>query len=83
MTKKELCSKIESIYPEIGRCGIEVDVEWDEVKKVWIVDLKKDNRELTTHLEHQDAESCMLGKQCVSLGMQIAQLKSNIEGMPT
>ena len=41
MTKEELCAKIQTIYPEIGHCGIEVNVEWDELKKVWIVDLKK------------------------------------------
>ncbi len=79
MTKEQLCMKIESIYPEIGKCGIDVDVEWDAMKGAWIVDLKKDDRELTTHLDTQDAEACMLGMQCVALGVQIAQLESNIE----
>ena len=78
--KKELCDKISEIYPEIGACGINVDVEWNEVKKAWVVDLKKDDHELTTHLEPEDADGCMEGKQCVSLGLQIAQLKANIEG---
>lgn len=81
MTKQELCAKIRTIYPELGECGIDVDVEWSEEKKVWVVDLKGGDRELTTHLEDQDAESCMQGKQCVALGVQIAQLKSNIERM--
>jgi len=78
-TKEELCRRIEAIYPEIGECGIDVDVEWNDEKKTWIVDLKKDDKELTTHLEEQDAEACMQGKQCVALGVQIAQLKSNIQ----
>jgi len=30
-------------------------------------------------LEPEDADGCMEGKQCVSLGLQIAQLKANIE----
>ena len=77
--KEELCEKIMSIYPEIGECGIDIDVEWSEGKKAWIVDLKKDEHELTTHLEPEDADGCMDGKQCVSLGLQIAQLKANIE----
>jgi hypothetical protein len=80
--KKELCEKIRSIYPDIGECGIDVDVEYDEGKKAWVVDLKKDNHELKTHLEVQEADECMDGKQCVSLGLQIAQLKSNLERMP-
>ena len=31
--KKELCEKIKSIYPDIGECGIDVDVAYDETKK--------------------------------------------------
>ncbi len=79
--KKELCEKIKGIYPDIGECGIDVDVEYDEKKKAWIVDLKKDNHELKTHLEPAEADQCMEGKQCVSLGLQVAQLKANIERM--
>lgn len=80
--KKELCEKIRSIYPDIGECGIDVDVEYDGVQKAWVVDLKKDQHELKTHLELQEADECMEGKQCVSLGLQIAQLRANIERMP-
>ncbi len=79
--KEELCEKIRSIYPEIGECGIDVNLEWDEAKKAWIVDLKKDKHELKTHLEPEDADTCMKGDKCVSLGLQIAQLKANIESM--
>jgi hypothetical protein len=77
--KKELCEKIRSIYPDIGECGIDVDVEYDEAKKAWVVDLKKDEQELKTHLELQEVDDCMEGKQCVSLGLQISQLIANIE----
>jgi hypothetical protein len=80
--KKELCEKIKSIYPDIGKCGIDVDVEFDKAKKAWIVDLKKDKHALKTHLEIQEADECMDGKQCVSLGLQIAQLRANIDRMP-
>jgi hypothetical protein len=80
--KEELCEKIRSIYPDIGQCGIDVDVEYDKANKAWIVDLKKDKHELKTHLEIPEADDCMAGKQCVSLGVQIAQLRANIERMP-
>ncbi len=79
--KNELCEKIKGIYPDIGECGIDVDVEYDEGKKAWIVDLKKDNHELKTYLEPAEADQCMEGKQCVALGLQVAQLKTNIERM--
>lgn len=51
--KKTLCEKIRSIYSEIGECGIDVDVAFDEKKNAWIVDLKKGNHHLTTcNLQH-------------------------------
>ena len=80
--KEELCNKIKSIYPEIGECGIDVTAEWDETKKAWVVDLKKDHHELKTYLEPADADACLAGKRCVHLGLQIAQLEANIEKMP-
>lgn len=80
--KGELCEKIRTIYPDIGECGINVDVEYDDDQKSWIVHLRKDNHELKTFLEDGDAELCMLDKQCVSLGIEIAQLKGNIERLP-
>lgn len=81
--KEQLCEKIRSIYPDIGQCGIDINVDFDKAKKAWVVDLKKDNHELKTYLEPPEADDCMDGKQCVSLGLQIAQLKANIERMPS
>lgn len=79
MTREELCTKIETLYPELGQCWIELGVEWDETKRAWVVDLMSGGRELITYLENTDAEACMLGEQCLALGVQIAQLKSNLE----
>lgn len=78
--KKKLCKKITSLYPDIGECGIDVAVDFDKEKDVYIVDLKKDVHELKHHLEQKDADDCMQGKQCVALGLEIAQLKKNIKG---
>lgn len=77
--KAALCEKIRELYPDIGECGIDVAVEYDENNKAWVVDLKKDKQELKTFLEDSDAELCLMGKQCVSLGIEIAQLRANIE----
>ena len=77
--KKELCQKIKSIYPDIGECGIDVDVDYNEKKKAWIVDLKYGEHHLATHLEPADADACMEGKECVYLGTQVAQLAANVK----
>ena len=78
--KEELCRKITELYPDIGEGGINIDASFDKKKNVWVIDLKKDEHELQHHLEIPDADDCMNDKQCVSLGLEIAQLRKNIEG---
>ncbi|MDP4857665.1 MAG: hypothetical protein NWR42_09650 [Desulfobacterales bacterium] len=80
--KAELCEKIRSIYPDIGECGIDINVEFDQDQKSWVVYLKKDKHELKTFLEDSDAERCLLGEKCVGLGIEIAQLRANIDRIP-
>ena len=80
--KNELCEKIRAIYPDIGECGIDLDVEYDAQQKSWVVHLRKESLYLKTFLEDNDAELCLQGKQCVSLGIEIAQLKGNIARLP-
>ena len=82
MNKTELCQKIREIYPDIGACGIVLDVVFDVKNDRWRVGLKRDQKELKTYLEHGDAELCMAGKQCLSLGIEITQLKDSIDRMP-
>ncbi len=82
LDKNALCEKIRDIYPDIGECGIDVDVEYDQDQNRWTVHLKKDEHELKTFLDPGDAEGCMEGRQCVSLGIEINQLKDSIQRMP-
>jgi hypothetical protein len=79
--KKALCEKIRELYPDIGECGIDIDVEFDKAQSTWVVHLKKDNRKLKTFLEEGDAEKCILGQKCVGLGIEVAQLRASIERM--
>ena len=73
--KNELCEKIRALYSDIGECNIGLDVGYDEEQNSWIVYLKKGNREVKHYLPVEDADLCMDGKQCVSLGLEIAQFK--------
>ncbi len=80
-TKEQLCKKITEVFPDIGACGINISVEYDTANQAWAVDLKKGDHELKTFLDEPEADTCMAGKQCVSLGLQIAQLRKNIESL--
>lgn len=78
--KEQLCKKITDLYPEIGECGIDLNVSFDEEQKAWVVDLKRGTHTLKHYLDLPEADDCMEGNKCVPLGLEIAQLKKNIEG---
>ena len=80
--KAELCKKITEIYPDIGQCGINLDVEFDDQQDRWVVHLEKSHHRVKTFLEEGDAELCMMGRQCVSLGIEINQLRDTVERYP-
>lgn len=67
------------MYPEVERHGITVRLDFNEEKNAYIVKLKKDSHELTTHLEKKDADECMDGIKCVYLGMQVGEFIKNFE----
>jgi uncharacterized protein (UPF0335 family) len=73
--KAEICDKIKSIYPDIGECGIDVKVDYDQDQDSLVVYLRKDNKEVKHYLPNEDADACLLGQQCVALGVEIAQLR--------
>ena len=75
----QICEKIISMYPGIGECGAELNVSYDKKNQAWLVHMKKDNHELNHYLEMADAENCLEGTQCVSLGLDIAQMLKNIK----
>jgi hypothetical protein len=79
-SKVALEEKILEMYPEIGRHGIGIGLDFSGEKDAWIVRLRKDGHELTTHLEKKDADECMDGIKCVYLGVQIGQFIKNFEG---
>jgi hypothetical protein len=78
-TNKTICEKIRSIYPDIGDCGEHLNVNYDQVKGVWAIDLKNGNRHLKTYLEPHDIDTCVEGNQCFGIGLQVNQLKDNLD----
>ena len=82
ISKAQLCEKIREIYPDIGQCGIDLDADYDAEQARWVVHLKKNNHYLKTFLEEGDAELCLSGRQCLSLSVEITQLRDSIERMP-
>jgi hypothetical protein len=69
----ELKEKILGFYPELEKYSVEMDVEFDEDRKVWAVTVKKGPNQLTTYVEPEDAKKCLEGVECVYLGHQIGQ----------
>ena len=82
LDKQALCLRIREIYPDIGACGIDVKVDYDEQQDRWAVQLSKNEKQLKTFLEPEDVELCMAGKQCVGLSIEVNQLKDSVDRMP-
>jgi len=78
ISKEDICKKIEEIIPEAGKCGIDFNVEYDEDNQAWAVDLHEGRMHLKTFVEDTEADSCLEDEQCISLGLQIGQLKRNL-----
>lgn len=79
-----LKDKVLEMYPELQRNGVAVNVALDAEKDAYVLKMHKGSHELTTHLERKDADDCMQGVKCVSLGIQVEQFSKNFaarEGM--
>jgi len=74
-----LKDKVLEMYPEIGRHGLSVNLVFDTAKDAYVITVHRDGHELTTHLERADADDCMNGIKCVSLGIQVEQFVKNFE----
>ncbi|SIN73232.1 hypothetical protein [Halodesulfovibrio marinisediminis] len=77
VTPENLRSKILSFYPEITKHQIELTVHFDKDKKAWVAQLSKQQHELTTIIDPNDAQECINGIECVHLGTQIGQFIFN------
>jgi len=74
-----LKDKILEMYPEIERHHLSTNLVFDKAKDAYVVTVHRGGHELTTHLERADADDCMNGIKCVSLGIQIEQFVKNFE----
>ena len=72
-----LKEKILEMYPELEAHGATVNLVFDAEKDAYVVKMHKGSHELTTHLERRDADDCMNGIKCVSLGIQVEQFVGN------
>jgi hypothetical protein len=72
-----LKDKILEMYPELTQHGVTVNLVFDPAKDAYVVTMHRSGHELSTHLERQDADDCMNGIKCVSLGIQVEQFVKN------
>ena len=75
LDKAALCEEILSLYPDIGKCGMELVVEYDLEKQSTAIHLHRGKKTVKHYLPDEDVEACMAGKQCVALGVEIAQMR--------
>ncbi len=74
-----LKEKILEMYPEIPKFGVVSTLIFDEDKQAYVLKLHKGQHELSTYIDKTDADRCMDGQVCVSLGVQVRQFLDNFQ----
>ena len=74
-----LKTKILEMYPEIEKLGVIPSLIFDDDKQAYLLKLKKGVHELGTYIDKADADRCMDGHVCVSLGVQVRQFLDNFK----
>lgn len=77
VTKEDLRSRILDLYPEFGKFGLDLDLSFDQEKQAWIATVTKGEHHLSTHLEEEDVENCLQGRECYHFGMQLGRFIRN------
>ena len=77
--RRALCEKIRAIFPDIGVCGLDLNVEYDEREGSWVIILSQNQNTFRALISPEDVSLCMEGKRCANLGLAIGQLRSNME----
>ncbi|MEF8823748.1 MAG: hypothetical protein V5B78_06540 [Desulfohalobiaceae bacterium] len=73
VSKEDLLSRMLDLYPEFGQFGLSLDLSYDDSKEAWIATVTKGEHQLFTHLEKEDVESCLQGRECYHFGVQLGQ----------
>lgn len=71
--KENVCRTLHRIHPDIGECGKDLRVEWNENLGVWAVDFHKRGNRIKHFVDPQDMIDCMDKNKCVGLGIEFAQ----------
>ena len=75
----ELKSKLMEMYPEIAGNGIDLGLQYDEIRSAWVITYKKGDHSRYAFLDKRDADACMEGVQCIYLGTLIDQYIVDLE----
>ena len=74
---KELEKKLKEMYPEIEKFKLDVQIKQDSETSSWVVTFSKQGASLSTHIDYEDVENCLQGKECVHLGVELGRFMKN------
>jgi hypothetical protein len=78
-TIDELKDKIHLMYPDIDKYGVTSSLTFDKGKNTYVLELKKEQHQLATYIDKEDADKCMDNIECIHLGVQIGQFMENFK----
>jgi hypothetical protein len=75
-----LQSKLLTMYPDIRKKGISLNLNYDNAKKSYIVNLATDSKKETILLPEADAETCMTGMICQPFKAELDNVMNRFAG---
>ena len=78
-TVEALKTKILEMYPEIEKMQVVSSLIFDQGKNAYVLKLTKGPHELSTYINKADADRCLDGHVCVSLGVQVGEFMGNFK----
>lgn len=65
----DLCSKLTEVMPELGVCGVDIDVNHDDALSAWRISYDAAGKRGVSFLDEEDVDRCLNGRECLSLAM--------------
>ncbi len=78
-TIEGLKDMIFELHPEIVQHALNLSVTFDKAQNAYVLKFSRGGTELKTFLDKPDADDCLAGKKCISLGLQVAEFLADFE----
>jgi len=72
--EKSVCEAIRAYYPEVGKCGDDVDVSFSDDTDHWTVEMTTSDGTLSASVSAEDVVECVEDGKCTSVAVTVVNM---------